>query len=543
MANLFEKPIAANPISEFAGLPLQFLAQAERQKTEDKMNSLKMTGMAQENLLQMKALSGDVPRLNEIVGKYEKRIDEASGNSPENAALETQKLMNEIRSNRELRAINSNYTTGTASLSSANDRYIAGKASKSGVTLSQMTANQFKTTQDEFGNYSTFKGYTPSNVPDVLGELTNILKDTATQYNEEGMKFKGKESMLSTLTANMQARPELEQSLNESFSVSYQEKPGVSRRDAYLNYRSAFLNKVVGDQSFKEVKQAAAGEGDYSGDLVMSGFQYNAAGALSDYAGGTASSLRGLIAKAGFNSTKKFTDFLGTSTGKFEIKSLEDASGVPFPKEYSDQVAYIEKHSSNPKVENIITEKVEKGLANSIINNKGYIKIRGQIKDQSGNIMDDNFVRENIEGSTKDGLSAQVVRRIKKGSGREGDYIIHGKDNQMYTMEARDFETISSPKYIHRKIAAVSDRAAYPTGRKTTKITTPFVVSGGENGAMIQPGVYESRRMGSSKNSKGETIPPYIMILQNDVPLYFTRGEVDSYGRPIYTQNKANLKK
>jgi len=526
--NLFERPIAANPISQFSALPLQFINQLNQQKEQKEARMYAMEDEISKSLMGTHALPGDAKRHQEIISGLEEKLDTIASSPGDYSEIEgkLRSIKREVGTSMrtgELGSINSNYGIGVKNREEQLKNYRAEKSNKAGMTMSlQSTANHV-TTKNEFGQWSTLRPYQPTTIVDFQKELTSSVKDIHEQYDENGDGLKSDDMIIEHLQAKLTARPELESAIKENFNVMYTPQEGLTKQQSYDIYKSKTLATVVGEQSYQKLSGTGISGGN-TGGLVIDGFALDT-GSASSMKGGTFPWLReGVSDVFGVDSTKEFDDWKSSNKGSFEIKHMQNKTNTKMPEDHSEAVAWYEKHKTNSKTTSISTTRIPPNLKYSIINKKGFFSVQSRITRRDGSVVDADFVKKNIEGEIKGGRTAEMFSIADKGSGAYGKYLITGKDGEQYLMEPRDLKTLTDPTYVHNKIMDVQSDANM-TGRKEIQLRVDLKVQGGK----VPRGNYEVRNILAGEKSQGG-----VQLLQDGKVKFVTRGQKDGSGNLIY---------
>lgn len=534
MANLFEKPVAANPISTYAKLPLQFMAQLNSQRQSQELRNIQMIGQVDNTLTTHKALGRDLPKQQEILKGYEDRIEALSQvESLHDSAKGLTKLKAEIAGNKELQAYNSTYKQGMSDRANLQKRFEDQKIGKGQYSAGLKNLAGHETTQDEFGNYSGYSPYSGSNIYDVRSELTKIVKGTHEKFDGMGQGFKDKGQLRGSLNSAIQSNPQFEQAIRENFEQEYRptktdpKEESRSKYNAYKGYRENLLNSVATDEAFQKVDDQMASSGYGVGTkMVYNNFGNNKDGKLSSYKGGSMATLKSIV----MNMTGKdggrqeFDDFANSEEGKFDIKYLEQRSNTKMPKDYLGAVEWVEKYSDNTSTTSVIGHGVSQAVALGTINKQGFFTDYTDIRDQNGNKLSKEEVMQKVEGAQRNSKGqvqrvAKVLHRIKGGT-LSGRLIIQGADGNKYTKEPKDTGITKSFQYNHEKIMGV--KAGSYNGRKN--VTLPSSITSGR--LVIPAGDYQVRHYPSVKSQyeEGKSSVDQVILFQNGKKMYATDG-------------------
>ena len=495
MANLFEKPIAANPMSRFVAMPLDFMQNALQQKQNRYDKARADMDVLEDSLLKTNALTGDRERQQAILKGYDDEISaiaETGDLSNVQGQLDSLKRkMSRDMAYGELGAINSNFSKASKYSENIGKLYSANKIKGAGRDLSMKSISDFKTTPNGDGSYATFSGYTPSNLTNPLKSIRDSIKAIHAKYDEEGQEFVDENTVISNLNNEIVNNPEILNSMRESFMASY---GGDNSKEDFAKYYNKTILDAVRDATYKK-KLTAAQKGKNSGankeDKITRGRQWGkfaipkGQGEL-DATGMNASTGRSILDYLGFNMTDKFKEYVKSKEGQREIKFLEGNSETPFPENYMDQVDWIEENASKPVTGELITINIPNYMSRNVISDKGERLTNGAVWDQNGNVV--NKKDQNaIFGDDGAGKVATVVGMSGQDSAHPyGSIVFIGKDGNTYVQENLDTEILGSPEYAK---SLINSTRYSTTGKKPITFTRPII---GNGGITLAQGSYQS---------------------------------------------------
>jgi len=490
MANMFEKPVAANPISQFVGLPLEFMNSAIQQRQQQYDKAKADMDQLEDSLLKTNALSGDRVRQQAILKGFD---DELTSISETGDLSQVQGKLDNLKRNinremqyGELGAINKNFASAGAYNTNLGKLYENKKINKSGSTLGARSISEFRTTPNEDGSWSSFKGYTPSNLINPTKALSESIKAIHAKFDEKGQEFVGADDVINNLNSEMANNPEILNSLRENFLATYK---GDNPAEDFKKHYKETIESAVKDATYK--KKLKAVEGGKGSKKEIRGRQWgrvvmpNTQGELSAK-GGDASGARSFIGNFGRNTTDVFENYKNSAEGEREIKFMEWKSRTDFPESYAEQVEWIEKNAGSPLSGELITETIPESMARNILSDNGDRLTNGTVRNIEGKIMDREDQME-IFGSDDKGHKAVVGGQVSEASGHPyGSTVIIGKDGETYIQETTDTEILGSTKFARNRLNTVKNTN---TGRKTINFARPIV---GTKGVVINPGSYEA---------------------------------------------------
>ena len=341
MANLFEKPIAANPMSEFSGLPLDFIAKS-LERRQQKYDIAKADLAAQEeSLLGLKFLPGDRERHMEIQGEYDARLDkiveDAGGDySMIQGSLDRYKrdLSREMKFG-ELGAQGSAYTAAMTQSKKLSDMLTEGKISEWGMSKFNAGLQSHKTNRTDAGGWTTFSGYNPSTEMDPVKVMHDTIDEVVARDNSEGQPGRSRDRILTGIGNLFQTNPNINKSLQERFAGIPQDQ---NNPISYAQWRQSVIEGVVDAKEFQDRKEDANSSGNLS-DTQLIGVQrpQNSKG-INLMTGNSM-----IWAKKLIGATRESDAFIASQEGKDLIKALEYNSKTTMPTDPVARAAWIEE--------------------------------------------------------------------------------------------------------------------------------------------------------------------------------------------------------
>jgi len=488
MANAFETPMAANPISQFAQLPLEFIDKSI-QRRQDKFDVNKAKMEEQQSLYdKVQARNVDKARKNELVAEYEKAFDNAVervGGDYSRIGGELDVLKRKFKediSTGELGAINKNYQSVLQDRAHLKELYEKGKIGYSGYQTGVMKGADFGATQqDKYGDWNSFTGYTPSSVTDPMKLLSDSADEIVARYTNKGMKNIDPKRVANNVYTKLKENPAALQAMRENYNVSNSDL-------SFTEYVSKTVQQIASDKSYAEKAKSLSGakgadaQAAAFGDMNTDEFQMTAPGNIQTMKGGTVPGLREAGAAMGFDTFKEFKDWTSSQEGKREIEYMEKRTGTKMPTDPYEAQEWVQNAYNNPTKSELQMKHVPKGVASRIVSDSGNLKTRGRVYDRAGNVVED---LSGIVGKDKEsGNKAEVIGIVDEGGSYPyGSYIILGKDGETYIQEPSHTEAFEDPRYITSSIRSAQFS---PTGRKT--ITLPRNAK--SNGMVVPAGEY-----------------------------------------------------
>lgn len=487
MANAFETPIAANPISQFVELPLDFIDKSLQRK-QDRHDKNKAELEDMDTLYSsINARSVDSKRKNEIVGEYETAFDQAIervGGDYGRIGGELDVLKRKFKKSAtsgELAAINKNYSAAQASTADLKELYGKGKIGYSGYQKGLRHASEgAATTLQDDGDYSTYSGYAASSEANPLQALEKSANDVVAQYSGDGSKVVSSERVRDNLIQKVTQNKALLQALQENYEASGSD-------EGFNQYLARVVSQVAQDKSYSENLKVTKGNeaNDQFERMDVGRFQRPGSSDVKGLVGGSASMGKSFLEAIGFDDQfKTFDDWASSEKGKSEIAYMNEAAGKgnEMPSDPADAISWIEDQYAKNSNVMVSQNSISKGKRNQVVDSKGNLMTRGRIWDQEGNIVSP----EDISGSTEGGHTASVTGTVEGGDYPYGSYVIVGKNGGVYIQEPMDEHTLTSPKYAASAIRGASQS---PTGRKT--IHLPRATSNNKGQIHMNQGDYE----------------------------------------------------
>jgi hypothetical protein len=489
MATIFDKPIAATPQSQFAALPLQFIAQAADRREQKWYQNKADADKRRDQLLQTNSLAGDTGRQQGILQAYDQRMDalieEADGDySGIKGGLDviSQDMRRDL-SYGELGQINKNFAAAMADKENLQKLYQTGKISDSGYKLGLQKIAQHKTSLGDNNQWAKFQGYTPSNITDVKKVFYDNIDEINAKYSGEGTKFLSQDDIIRNVGSTATSNPGIVKAMQENWQASGE--PGT-----FQQYFADTVTNIVQDKAYQEeLKVKDGGVGAGSAMVINNVPMPNRT--RSGYTGGSAN-----YAKAawnyvsGANTTKDFTDWKDSETGKSTIAWMEASTGTKMPEDYIDATNWIEDNLGKSQLGSIVTAPASESKARDVVTKEGFLNTEGAVYDEAGNLMEGDDIRD-IEGVNPTTKNVTRLHRIVKEGGTYpvGTYIIIGNNGKKYYQEPTDLETLHDPEYGKSLINMAKTSA---TGKSTANLKYPIL-----NKKTLEPeikaGNYETR--------------------------------------------------
>jgi hypothetical protein len=465
MANMFEKPIAANPISTFAALPLQFMQRAIDVKQQRYDQAKADIEQREDDLLQTHALQGDTAEHQELLQGYHQKIEdiaESSGGDLSQVQGQLDRLKTSMKRDMnygKLGAMNTAYASAIAEKGNLDKLYQAGKIQKSGYDLGMRQISQHKTVLDEAGTgYNTFQRYNPSSETDAIGKLNASVDEITAKYDQQGQKFVNQDLIKKNLSTAFEQNPELVNSMRENFLANYSGKtPG----EDFTKYFDKAVSTVISNKQYQQKVDASKrvnGQGDIVRGREWGNINIPNAQGQTAFKGGTMPFIKEMLSKVGMaGGTEEFKKYVDSDQGQKEIKYMNKNSDTPFPTKgsHTQQVAWIEENALKPVSGKVISVPVPETMINGIISKQGALLTRGAIMDESGAVIDPTKVGD--LQPAKSGENPTVVSGIVGPDSAlpYGTIILTSKDGRTYYQENTDTEILGSKEYAESLLNSV----------------------------------------------------------------------------------------
>lgn len=511
MANLFEKPIAANPLSQFAELPLQFIDRAMQRRQQSHDLARAEIEEQEDSLLNLRYLPGDAQRHHEIQGKYDKELDaiveSADGDySRVQASLDrfSRRLRAEM-AHGELGAQHNAFNAAAARREAEDKRLADGKSSQEGFNMFLESINAHKTLANEDGTFTTFTGYTPSNIVDPYKELQDSADEIEMKYDAQGRKYVDRRLIENNVYTKLATNSNIEKALREKFGITPND-PNYSEK--YQQYRKTIINSVVTDKERQEIlKPSESGSGGGGGFGIATtmfdvGVPRTAQGETK-YVGGSNSGLKAIAESIGLDSFKEHKDSINTPEVQHDIDfinaGLSPEERFPETGSSKEQSDWILRHATQPQTSEVILRPATSDEAR-ILDKEGRVISDGAVYDREGSLVKSKRLFDKSE----DNVKSTIVGVIEEGGAYghpPGTVVIMNAAGDKYFIEQTSKDVVRSPSFNESLITSAANTK---TGRKTVTLQgTAF--------GKIPKGTYEV-----------EVHPDrtQMIIKQNGIPVY-----------------------
>ena len=494
MANLFEKPVAANPISEFVGLPLEFINNSMQQRQQKYDQAKADMDVLEDELLKTNALAGDRTRQQAILKGFDDEITsiaETGDLSMVQGKLDNLKRkMSREMAYGELGSINKNFGLAGAYQTNMKKLYQQNKISNAGQVLGGKSISDFRTTPNADGSWGTFSGYSPSNLTNPTEALRKSIKGIHAKYDELGQENITSADVVNNLTTELANNPEILRSMQEQFMSGYK---GENASEDFAKYYKDTVEGLVKDATYQKKLKNIEKAGKGKGNEPIRGRQWGRVMAPSSASGELDAQGMNVASGREFfknilrrDSTAEFDKYTSSAKGKEEIKFMEWKSGSKFPDSYGAQVEWIEQNAMEPISSELITETVPTYMTDKIISDKGDRLTNGAVRDMNGKVLS-KPEQQRIFGSDDAGHKAVVGGLVGEYSDLPyGSIVIIGKDGETYIQENLDTEILGSLKFAKNRLNTTQKTN---TGHNTLTFTRPV----NANGITLSPGTYEAR--------------------------------------------------
>jgi len=253
MANMFEKPIAATPMSTFVEMPLQYLEKSleARQKRHD--TALADLDAMHDSLLGVKYLPGDREAAMGEMEKYQKDLDSIADYASERGDYSTvqadldyvKRRMKKDMNYGALKGYSTAYDRGMEFKKVEDKKYAEGKSSIEGYNLANRALTEHKTTLREDGSYSPFQERYSSVIKDPTMEIQKYVKEIEPATDANGYKYVDEKRIRESVNKYVLTNSGLQRSILEKVGGD------ETKYEAYKNFmvENIVKNKVRQDRA------------------------------------------------------------------------------------------------------------------------------------------------------------------------------------------------------------------------------------------------------------------------------------------------------
>ena len=482
MPNLFERPIAANPMSTFEALPLEYIDRAIQRK-QDYYDKAKAEIDAQDDsLLKLQYLSGDSERHHELQKGLEDRlntiVDSADGDYS-NVLPQLDRFSRDLKyetTQGELGQQQNNFLAAMKMKEDQDDRLADGKTSEEGYNIFMQSIGKHKTQRLDDGTYSRFQGYTPSNITNPLDPMHNSAKEIVKKWNDEGMGYRAKPEIIQNLSTLIATNGNLRKSLMEKYQASGAEM-------SFGEYVAAISNQVAENNSYEE-QAKITGAGGKSTTTTLPTVYNNiplpeyVKGDFS-YASGSSAFFKNLGESVGLDTWKETKDWVNSEEGKRTISFMESKATSPFPESPGEQRDWLLENYNKPLNSRVVTRGAtpieQKAIVDGVITNP-TTAIRSM---ETGKLLSGAEVKalsapaKSGDGATRKSLVTGIV---SGGDYPPGSLVFVGNDGASYIQEPNNPEVLRSYEY-NNSLIELAGRSR--TGEKTVTLEAPITSSAG----------------------------------------------------------------
>ena len=542
MANLFEKPIAANPMSTFAQMPLQYMQASLDRRTKQYYDS-KAEVEAQENsLLGLKYLSGDAQRHHELQQQFsdelEQIVENADGDySNIQHAMDgfTRKLKQEVNYG-ELAAQQGAYASAMKMKEIEGKKLSDGKSSEEGYAKFMDSISRHQTKNNLDGTFSQFQGYSSSTINNPLKRIQDGVDEVVKNWDEDGMETRTPDRVISNIMNQISGDTGLQKALSERI---YGKVDADGNPLKFGDYVQNLVKGVVSDKAYYE---KATMKDQYGNNMAkMPGMVLKNVGMPNNptgdtgYTGGSSPILKDFTAILGRDSWKEHKSSIASENVQRRIKYIEGKTGDSFPQEdITAQREWLEKYATG----GLTGEVTAKGPSKAemlLINSRGQLNnTDAAITDMQGNRLKADEVRA-IQGTSKDqdgGNKVSYVSGVVTSGGMHppGTVVMTSHNGENYFIEPSDPLIINSPDYSSKLINMASST-------KTGKLHTTTRAAIGD----IPPGSYEVEHVPMlNSNGRLDYSSQTYNLYQNGKLKYrkFTRPDGSTWGKAVDNPKK-----
>jgi hypothetical protein len=503
MANLFEKPIAANPMSEFVGLPMEFIDQAMQRKTEQFHKGKAEVAAQEASLLNLQYLAGDTQRHHELQGQYQQELDNivesASGDYGNvQGALDvfTRRLKAETSPHGELGAQQSAFNTAMKMKEVEDKKLAEGKSSQEGYNKFLGTIGQHKTVEGSDGGFNSFQGYSSSTIVDPIKAIQDGVDEIKAQYDEEGTESVNSERISANALAKIKGNTNLYRALEERVYGKVDAKGNPVSADAYAQ---SVIAGVISDKEYE--KKITRANADGSGKQSTAGQIFQKIGQPKymqgnmTITGGSVPLLRDLGKKVlGVDSWREFEKNLNSPEGRARVDFIEWKTQTKMPTEIHEARNWLIENAGEGKVSQVQARGATPSEQANVDNEGVFNDQEAAVYDMEGNPLSGKDVNR-IQGSssTTDGGGKKTTKltAIMLSGHPPGTKVIVSHDGNTYFQHPSDPKVINSLSYNRALLNMAKDSN---TGIVTIQTHIPL--------GKLPKGTYEVEYMPGSGQNK-----------------------------------------
>jgi len=445
MANLFEKPIAANPMSEFVGLPLDFI-QRTMERRQSKYDVAKADMEAQEDsLLGLKFLPGDRERHMEIQEGFQSRIDsivdEAGGDySMVQAPLDRLKReMKREMSYGELGAQGSAYNKAMSKYKILDEMHTKGDIRQGGMNLFNQSMQDHRTQKTASGGFTPFNGYSPATEMNPLEVMHKTINEVVAQSQSDGTKGRSRSRILNGLDNLFRNNPNVVKAMKEEYLTTQKDPTD----EGFKEWMTRTTEGIVDAKEYQDKIESKNATGNFT-DYQLIGVQRPGSSKGSNKMTG-GSMIR---PKAWLGLTRESDAFFASEDGKELQAALEHNSGTTMPSDPVERVAWVEDLMEENSTINVpISGDISK-VKGAVVN--GRLRYNGHIVNEQGEPVDVSEVMAGTDAQNKIFVSGIV---------EEGDYqgsIVISAPSGTYMQENTDPNIIGSAEFQKNQLDNVA---------------------------------------------------------------------------------------
>ena len=486
MANMFEKPIAAKPMSEFAALPLAFINRLQQQKEAKSLANEASLDKVTNSFLGTHSLSGDAEEHKEIISGYQQRVDDIASNAGDdysNVRGLVDDLRRDVSRDLRLKSINSNFNSAMKNLQENQKLLQDKKIGRAGYEQTLRNISNFKTKDDGTGAWTSYAPYTAANIVDSKAYLSDQADQIREKYSEDGQKYIAPEQVRQSLMFSMRSNPEVGRSMEENFNSMYN-GPAEDRAASLAAYKQSMLESVVSDSEYRSADKAASitETGGVVGGHIIGNVALDPGG-FTGHEGGSMSAIKDILRLG----DDKFRAWRLGEDGANVIKHLEKTNGK-MPEDYGKAVKWLEEAANKTYVGRVVTEPMTRDEVAGYMTPEGQIISAGLIKDRDGHILDAGEKAE-LQISNKDkSKKARIIGRLGGKTDLRGYVAFQGADNKYYFIEPTDLKTLNDPEY---KMTKLTSALRSPTGNQEISLDSSLSTKDKNgNALLVQSGKY-----------------------------------------------------
>jgi len=460
MASMFEKPIAAQPMSEFVALPLDFIDKSLQRRNERYDTARAAVDEIDNSLLGMRYLKGDTQRHHEIQGQFDDELNamvESSGGDYSQIQGQLDNFKRRLKRETtlgELGAQQSAYDAAGLMGKAERKKLSEGKSSQEGYNKFLRSTQEHVTEPTEEGGFNSFQGYMASTVVNPLKRLQDGADEINAKYNEEGMKVVSPKLIQDNLLNQISSDSNLYRALEEKVAGR---TDAAGKPISVESYIAKIVSGVVRDKTYEEKAKATRGDGSTMKTTAPQYFdriqQPEYVSGELGMTGGSVPFLRNLGKMAGRDSWRELDQWVGSPEGKARIEYMEWKTQTKMPEAPGEQAEWLQEHGGANATSSLQARGASVQEQKQVNNEGVFSNQNAAVRNiNTGKLIKGDDLKA-IQGSSKTtdggGKRTTFVTSVVKEGGMypPGSLIIVGHDGETYIQEPSNPKVLKSPEY------------------------------------------------------------------------------------------------